>query len=128
MKISEESIKVIKFLITGGTAAFVEFVLFYILHGVYGVNPLVSQTISFLVGFVISFVVNKLWVFGSTGNTKHELLKYCVLAVINIILSNIVVYLLLSLGVVFWMTKIIVMAMVATWNYLLFQKIIFTSK
>ena len=77
-------------------------------------------------GFAVSFLLNKYWVFQSDQSSKGELAKYALLAGINLFLTNIVIHLLADqLHVVQWMSKLIVMGMVATWNYVIFSKLIF---
>lgn len=122
--------KAIKFLISGATAALVEYVVFLALHAIQGPEWIIfSQSISFMCGFVVSFLLNKNWVFKSVGGTSRELQKYSILAGVNLILSNLALWLFVdTLAVVFWAAKFIVMAMVATWNYFIFQRIIFRSK
>ena len=119
--------KITKFIISGGAAAFVEFVIFLMLRMLLGESGLFfAQTVSFLAGFVVSFSLNRKWVFKSRGKLLPELSKYIALLVINVVLTNVVLFLLVNSGyVVYWLAKIMVMAMVAIWNYFIFQKIIF---
>ena len=119
-------VKIIKFLISGGSAAVVEYGVFVAILHFTPVAVVVAQTVSFLCGFVISFLLNKKWVFKSDGNSKKELIQYSILAATNLVLSNVVLWLMISIvGLFFWIAKLVVMAMVATWNYFIFQKIIF---
>lgn len=122
--------RLIKFLISGISAATTEYTVFLLLHIIISDKLIIiSQSVSFLCGFVVSFVLNKKWVFKSSGNTKNELIKYASLATINLILSNILIWILISnIHIVFWLAKFIVMALVATWNYIIFQKIIFNNR
>ncbi|MGV9002172.1 MAG: GtrA family protein [Candidatus Saccharimonadaceae bacterium] len=122
--------RLIKFLISGSLAALVEFCLFILFHNLYGPNSLVlAQTLSFLAGFVVSFSLNKLWVFKSDAPLTQELFRYIVLVVINLIITNLLIGVLVQdIGLTYWIAKIILMILVATWNYVLFQKLIFNKK
>ena len=116
-----------KFLIAGGLAAGTEYVSFVVLK-LFIDELIITQSLSFMCGFVVSFYLQKSWVFRSIGKTYEELPKYLVLAVINLILSNIVMSLLVNTANLEEMiAKILVMAMIACWNYLIFQKIIFKT-
>lgn len=121
--------RLIKFLISGISAATVEYVVFLCLHIIISDKFLIiSQSVSFLCGFIVSFLLNKRWVFQSTGHIKHELFRYTTLALINLILSNIFMWLLVvNVHIVFWIAKFIVMIIIATWNYFIFQKLIFQN-
>ena len=119
-----------RFLISGGSAASTEYAVFILLYTTIGDRMLiVCQTISFICGFIVSYILNRNWVFKSDNKKKDELIRYSVLALINLILSNIIIWsLTYGLHATFWFAKFIVMALVATWNYIIFQKIIFNNK
>jgi putative flippase GtrA len=121
--------RVIKFLISGGAAALLEFSIFILLINLTNKELLVmSQSVSFLSGFILSFILQKIWVFESKGSVSGELVKYGLLAAINLVLSSLLIWALVDLlGVDSSLGKIIVMGMVAAWNYMIFQKIIFKS-
>ena len=121
--------RVIKFLISGGAAALLEFSIFILLINLTNKELLVmSQSVSFLSGFILSFILQKIWVFESKGSVSGELVKYGLLAAINLVLSSLLIWALVDLlGVDSSLGKIIVMGMVAARNYMIFQKIIFKS-
>lgn len=115
-----------RFLLTGGAAAGVEYTIFLLLNIFFAEKWIfVSQTVSFLAGFVVSFLLNKTWVFRSQAGAKGELVRYGILGAINLVLTNVLLVFLTSIGIIYWIAKIILMGMVATWNYLIFQKLIF---
>lgn len=121
--------KPIKFLVAGGSAAVTEYLLFIILVGsASGASIIAIQVISFLAGFVVSFTLNKVWVFSSksSGKTRSELLKYGLLALVNLAIGSLIIWLLVDVnGFNAYIAKIIVMVLIAVWNYFIFQKIIF---
>jgi len=89
---------------------------------------LVIQAVSFLAGFVVSFTLNKTWVFSSknSGRTYHELWKYAVLATANLVISGLFIWLLVDVyDQSAYISKLVVMVVIAAWNYFIFQKIIF---
>lgn len=122
--------RITKFLISGGLAAAIEYASFLLLHTLFDNQWLiVTQSVSFLLGFVVSFSLNRTWVFVAGGSMKSQLVKYSVLAAINLVLTNILLWLLVErFSIVYWLSKIIIMAMVATWNYVLFSRLIFHSR
>ena len=119
--------RVSRFLIQGVTAAVVEYVLFVLINLVVGDQwVVVSHVISSIGGFIVSFTLNRMWVFKSTGNPKKQLVKYLILAVINVIIGSLLIKGLVSLAAIDpLIAKFITMVMIAGWNYFIFQKLIF---
>ena len=125
MKNSSSAMRVTRFILSGSLAATAEFSSFLVCTHIFSMTLPVSQSISFLFGLTVSYLLNKFWVFKSKGRVKDELPKYVILAVLNLLLSNVLIVLLHTAGFVAWLAKLIVMASVASWNFLIFQKIIF---
>ena len=121
--------KLLRFLVSGGLAAAVEYSLFLVLRLSFS-NELVSlNTVSFIGGLFVSFNLNKHWVFDSKGGTMNEFFPYLVLAIINLVLSGIIISCLVGiLNIQVFIAKFLVMALIATWNYFIFSKIIFKIK
>lgn len=116
----------VRFFITGGSAAALEYMSFMGLVYFTGAQVGAAHTISFLCGVAISYIGNKYWVFASKKYSHREVIQFAVLVAVNIVLSNLLIYgltdmLYLQEG----LAKLIVMAAVAVWNYLVFQRIIF---
>lgn len=121
--------RIIRFLVSGGSAAAVEYVAFVCLQFALGADALfICQSISFGCGFLVSFLLNRYWVFGSEGNAGAELVKYTILAAINLALGNLAISLLVYS--IEWhplLAKLVVMLMIAVWNYFIFSRLIFRS-
>lgn len=124
--------KAFKFLVAGGTAALVEYGVFLVLMlWLAGFQPavIVAQVVSFSTGLFISFFMNKYWSFQSSGSTRHEFARYLLLAVINLALSTLILWFFIQpLGMLPGLAKFFVMAMVACWNFILFQKFVFVKR
>lgn len=127
MKISRSNLQqLLKFLISGSLAAATEYLVFLLLAA-NELNIIVSQSVSFSVGLVISFAINRTWVFGRKGNFHKQAVLYLSLAVTNLILSNLVlIFLTGPLHLVDWIAKVIVMGCIASWNFFIFKKFIFS--
>lgn len=121
--------RLLRFFVAGGLAATVEYSLFLVLKLSFN-NELVSlNTASFIGGLFVSFNLNKYWVFDSKRGTINEFFPYLVLAIINLVLSGIIISCLVGiLNVQAFIAKFLVMALIATWNYFIFSKIIFKIK
>jgi len=120
-----------RYLAIGFTAFAVEYLLFTILIYV-GLFLLVAQTLSFCVGLAISFFGNRIVTFKAgeyTHSRTAQLWRYVSLALFNLILSNALIYVLVEpLNIQEFIAKVVVMAAIVVWNYVIFSKIIFRRK
>lgn len=122
--------RLLRFLISGGSAAAIEYAVFIALQLALGQKWLfANQSLSFICGFVVSFLLNRHWVFQSDGDAREELLKYGVVAAINLTASNGIIFLLtVPASMHPLIAKLLIMGMVAAWNYLIFSKLVFSKK
>lgn len=115
--------KVFKFLISGGLAAATEYGSFLLF--ILALPLVAANALSFMMGLIVSFSLNRSWVFGSKGNTKKKFAQYFLLALINLTLGSLIILALVTAGIPALIAKVVVMLLIATWNYLIFSKIIF---
>lgn len=119
----QRSKKIVKYLFFGVVTAGVEFCVFILLVSL--MHIYIASTISFIAGLVTSFLFNKFVVFKNSRRVaKSEVGQFIMLGVVNSQLSA-----LLTLGFSFLipsaLAKILTMAMIALWNYLLMNLVIF---
>jgi len=123
--------KIIKYLLVGFTAFFVDYFLFILLNKFTGLPIFFSNSAALVVGFLISFFGNRLYVFAADEeNTmkhslKKQLLLYVILLTINTFLTYLIIAGLEHLGVDVAIGKVVSMAFIIIWNYVLYKKIIF---
>lgn len=86
--------QIVKFLIAGGTGAFVDLSTYYILTYVIGLWYVASASFSFIVAFGVSFGLQKFWTFRdkSTQRVARQTALYFTVAVINLALNTLLVY------------------------------------
>lgn len=125
-----KSRKQLRYLISGGVGFISEYLIFFVLY--YLSHALVvSNSISFICGLIITFTLHKLWSF--SGNykleTKKQLSLYSVLALINFALTNILIVLLVRhLHIIAYIAKVLVMILIVCWNYLIINRFVFHHK
>ena len=119
--------RIIKFIISGSSAALVEFTVFMIIINF--LNMLIfANIISFMAGLIVSFSLNRKWVFYSKGHIKKQFYLYLLLAFINIGLSSLLLFIFVEwIGVVTLLAKIVTISLMAIWNYFLFSRFIFNK-
>ncbi len=115
-----------RYLVTGGLAAAAEYSLFYVLNILVGLSLILSNSAAYTSGFVISFILNRVWSFESKGHLGRQLLLYTILFGINLALSNILVTLFTNqLGIATMISKAIAMGIIVLWNFVIYKKIIY---
>lgn len=121
--------KLSRFLTSGALAAAIEYGVFVLLFSILGFGVFVANSVSFGCGFLVSFLLNRHWVFKSKNGAIRELTKYAILAVINLGLSNIILYLMTDMAHINGLiAKFLVMGLIAVWNYVIFSRFIFGDK
>src|SRR3989344_8484307 len=87
---------IIKYIISGGTAAIVDLTILYFLDSL-GMYYLISVNIAFIIAFIVSFSLQKYWTFNdSRGNRTHyQMIIYFVVSVINVFINTIIIHFLL---------------------------------
>lgn len=122
--------RIARYLLGGAITVAFEYGSFYLLYILLDWNLLLANSLSFCVGLVSSFVFNRLWAFNeSSFNLKihHQATIYASLAFINLILNNAIVGLLHLAGTNAMLSKMVAIIMIATWNYFIYKKIIFSA-
>lgn len=130
-KISDRAnqVQFAKFLVTGGTTVTADFVTFFILINA-GVDLVIVNALSLAAGFVVSFSLNKLWVFGAKNGkaqqtTTKQFLMYALLFAFNLVLSSIFISQLVNYGVHPYAAKAMAIAIITVWNFIAYKKLIF---
>ena len=106
--------------------------VFYLVPASYSL--LIAQTISFSLGLIVSFNGNRLLTFKGNKNNykynkKQQLGLYLLVALLNLLLSNFVIFILINwLYILPLISKLIVMTMVVFWNFYILNRLIFNSK
>ncbi|GHS89814.1 hypothetical protein AGMMS50218_16910 [Actinomycetota bacterium] len=115
-----------RFVVVGGGAALLELSVFQVLV-VAGLDPVPANVLSFLAGMTTSFVGYRKWSFAGEHRLPlaSQFGAYFTLALVNSFASSAIIHWLVGTGTRPWVAKIICMALVATWNFLLLNRLIF---
>jgi putative flippase GtrA len=115
-----------KYVISGLISAGTEYTVLLVLTELAGLWYILSNTIAYVSGFWLSFLLNRFWSFKSKGNILRQLLLYCILFVFNLLLTNSLLYFLTSIiGIPYMISKIFVMGVAVMWNFIIYKKIIY---
>jgi len=122
---------VIKYLISGGSSAFVQLALLYILTDIFKIWYLFSAVIAFIVAFFMSFLLHKFWTFlDNDMDVMHkQLFSYFVLAMINLGLNTLLMYFFVDVVHIWYFgAQFITSGLIAFSSFYLYKKIIFKSQ
>ena len=118
--------KLIRYGFFGSLSACIELGVFMLLSS--HAHVYVASSASFLTGLIFSFVFNKFIVFKNSKKiAKGEVLQFFTLGLVNSQVSSLLTYS-LSFVVPKTFAKIITIGLIAGWNYLLMNFIIFKKK
>jgi putative flippase GtrA len=116
-----------KYLCAGVTAFVVEFGSFLLLLHL-GLHTIAANSISFILGLLTSFTINRIWTFSGKTYAKrmhHQLARYVTLALINLLLTNLIVQGLIHFNVSPSAAKIAAMIVTSMWNFILLKVAVF---
>jgi putative flippase GtrA len=117
-----------RYLLVGGTSVILEYISFLLLIELAGLSVVMANIISFLVGFIYTFVLHNRWTFfgNHEHNIKSQFAAYTTLAVINVVATSLLINLqVTTLHIAPFIAKLVCMALVVVWNYLLLSRLIF---
>lgn len=122
---------IVKYLISGSTAAFVDLGLLFVFTDIFGVWYLLSAIIAFIFAFFTSFYLQKFWTFSDrrTEGLTRQMTLYFVVAVANLILNTALMYVFVDfIGVHYFISQIIVALLIACGSFFVYRNLIFKKQ
>lgn len=120
-----------RFLLSGGVTFVCEYVIFYLLFAILSWNLLIANSVSFGVGLAVNFLLNRQWAFKKATfqrKTQHQVGMYVMLAIINLLLTNLIVSGLNEVGLDPRIGKIVAIVLIAISNYYIYRRLIFSGE
>ncbi|RCX20194.1 putative flippase GtrA [Anaerobacterium chartisolvens] len=118
--------ELLRYLSAGMSAFLGEYAVFRVLFDLAGLQKFLANSAAMFLGFWISFLLNRFWSFKSTKKFLKQLLLYSVLFCINLVLSNLLMLIMSDrLQMSPSLSKIIIMVMIAAWNFVIFKKVVY---
>ena len=109
-----------KYVIGGGSAYTIDFILLIILTEVFGVPVLVSAAVSFLIGLIIIYLLSIKWIFQNRirKNTYQEFFIFSFIGIIGLFINETLIWAsLLTENLHYTIAKIISAGLVFIWNF-----------
>jgi putative flippase GtrA len=80
-------------------------------------------------GFLVSFLLNRIWVFKAGGEWKKQLVRYGILFTINMIWTNAVLYLMIDRFLFnVLLAKLFIISMVTIVNFFAFRAVVYITR
>jgi putative flippase GtrA len=123
----------LRYLIIGITAVVADNCVFIIAYQICNGSLLLATVLALSIGFFVSFLGNKLWVFNANQQTSahrpvKQLIFYSLLFIFNIIFTFYFIDIMEKQSINAIVSKILTTVLITTWNYILYKKVIFKQK
>ena len=117
--------QIIRYGFVGGASAILELALFQAFYSFTDVGIAQSNIIAVVVSTAVNFAMNRSVTFRSTSNPIKSLVLYLMLFLFNTAFSTLTITWFTSFGLYPIIAKILTMACIIMWNYVLYRKFIF---
>lgn len=120
--------RLIKYIISGGTAATTDLFLLFLFHDVLEINVVVAATLAFIAAFFVSFYLQKFWTFrdNSRDKIKQQMGIYFIVGAVNTVINAWGMNLLVNGWQVWYLlAQVIVAGSIALYNFAIYRFIIF---
>lgn len=120
--------RVLKYLISGGTAAAVNLLLLYFFTSILGIWYVISAVLAFSLAFIVSFVFQKFWTFEdhSTDGVHVQAASYLLVALVNLCLNTLLIYFFVEFfGIHYLVAQIIASISIACESFFVYRRFIF---
>ena len=127
-----------KYLIVGFTTLGIEYSLFAVSYELLRhsaqlkiddtIKALLANIVGYSISFVYNFLMNRYWSFQSTSSLSKQLLQYGILFGFNLLASCGIIYLFSDIfGLIPYISKLLAMGAIVSWNFVFYKKIIYRN-
>jgi len=124
-------IQIFRYLFSGGVAFIVDYSALYALTEWGGLHYLLSSSISFMLGLIVTYVFSILWIFDVRSREKkwEEFLIFAGIGLVGLGLTELFMYLFTSvIGLHYLVSKIITTILVTAWNFSAKKLLLFSRR
>lgn len=117
-------IQIIKFLIVGGIATIIDWIIYYLLYNYIDIKPLVANIISYSIATIYNYLASVKLVFDvKNKNSKENFIIFIIFSLMGLLLSELLIYLMIDkLGISKMIAKILSTALVMIFNFITRKK------
>lgn len=91
-------IQIFKFVVVGGIATLIDWVIYFVLFNYFHIFPLISNVISYSISVIYNFIMSVKWVFDTKDKSMKRLLfEFIILSLIGLIISEFIIWFFLEI-------------------------------
>lgn len=91
-------IQIFKFVVVGGIATLIDWIIYFVLFNYFHIFPLISNIISYSISVIYNFIMSVKWVFDTKDKSMKRLLfEFIVLSLLGLIISEFIIWLFLEI-------------------------------
>ncbi len=124
IKVSEKTenlfVQIFKFVIVGGIATIIDWIIYYIVYNFLHVNPLIANIISFSISVIYNYTASVKWVFdvNKEKNKIRMLAEFLIFSIIGLLLTELLLWIGIDkLNMNAMLVKIVATAIVMVFNF-----------
>ena len=113
-------IQIMKFLVVGGTATLIDFVVLFILKEFASFNEIIANTISFTISVIYNYIASVKWVFdvNKEKDAKQQFIIFIVFSIIGLLINNIILWICVDKFAIYYLIgKVIATIIVMVFNF-----------
>lgn len=114
-------LQIFKFIIVGGTATVIDFVVLFILKEFIGLNEIVANTISFTVSVIYNYIASVKWVFDvdQDKSKSKQFITFIIFSIIGLLINNLILWICIDkLSIYYLIGKAIATGIVMVFNFI----------
>lgn len=126
--------------LVGVVAAIADLSVFTLAVHLLGIHHILSNTAAFSVGLTVNYLLSREWVFGrKIHHTRRDFLLFSLIGVIGLLLSNLLLFFLVDLGLIHillppagdrilkTLAKLLTIVLVFLWNFFIRRRVVFAA-
>lgn len=121
----------LRYVISGGLAFICEYGSYLILYYVFHARINIAADVSYFIGLIFSFLLNRQWVFAANHVNgrifRRQLISYGILVLINATFTNFAILRLHHYGLKPYLAKLVTILIIVSWNYVIYKYVIFIN-
>ena len=114
-------VQIFKFVIVGGIATIIDWVIYYLLYNFMHINPLIANILSFSVSVIYNYIASVKWVFDVNKNKGkiRMLVEFLIFSIIGLVLTELLLWIGIDkLNMNAMLVKIAATAIVMVFNFI----------
>ena len=118
-------LQIFKFVIVGGTATILDWIIYYICYNFFHIEPLIANIISFTISVIYNYIASVTWVFdvNKEKDSKRNFVLFIIFSVIGLGLNELILFICIDkIHIMDLISKVIATAIVMVFNFITRKK------